>query len=236
MTAPTQAAKLLMNVLEELVTENTYVSTNSLPVLQWDEAGTDIGERYVLVQCADSQRLFATSDCFRLTASLHAMTYMGDDQSRASNNALYEEMVQLMHDLTIAACNGTTAIGQNFVVDGIIDHVQADGIVDSYWQQSIEATFFMQYEASPVNSVLPAITGTTEVGETLTCSTGTWTNANSYAYQWRRDEVNIVGGTSATYVLVGDDNATEIDCVVTATNTRATATATAAAVGPITTP
>ncbi len=40
----------------------------------------------------------------------------------------------------------------------------------------------------PGLTVAPAVTGTTVVGSTLTCSTGTWTQSpTSYAYQWQRD-------------------------------------------------
>src|SRR5690606_13340074 len=44
----------------------------------------------------------------------------------------------------------------------------------------------------PENTVLPAISGTAQVGETLTASTGTWINEpDSYTYQWKRAGVNI---------------------------------------------
>lgn len=63
-------------------------------------------------------------------------------------------------------------------------------------------------DITPVNSVLPAITGTTTVGQTLTSSTGTWSNSpSSYTYQWNRDGVAISGATNNTYVLqVADGN------------------------------
>lgn len=86
----------------------------------------------------------------------------------------------------------------------------------------------------PVNTVLPAISGTPNVGQTLTCSTGTWINAVSFAYQWLRDGVAIAGSTANTYLLVTADALKEISCRVTATNdvgsTQATS-ATASIVG-----
>lgn len=72
---------------------------------------------------------------------------------------------------------------------------------------------------APSNTVAPEITGTLEVGETLTCSTGTWTGTPTitYSYQWKRGATNI-GTNSATYTQVYADLNQNITCTVTATN------------------
>jgi hypothetical protein len=55
---------------------------------------------------------------------------------------------------------------------------------------------------APANTVLPAISGTPTVGQTLSTTQGTWTNGpSSKAYQWYADDVAIVGATSSTYEL-----------------------------------
>ena len=79
----------------------------------------------------------------------------------------------------------------------------------------------------PSNSVAPVASGTNEVGETLSCTTGTWVGSApiSYTYQWRRDGVDIASATSSTYVLVSADAETDVDCNVTATNFAGSATA-----------
>lgn len=64
----------------------------------------------------------------------------------------------------------------------------------------------------PVNTVAPAISGTPLVGETLTSTTGTWDDASSHLYQWRRDGVAIAGATASTYVMTPADCA---DCDIT---------------------
>ena len=89
---------------------------------------------------------------------------------------------------------------------------------------------------APANTVLPAITGTTTVGQTLTTSNGTWTGTPTitYAYQWLRNGANISGATASTYLLVSADATTNVSVTVTATNGVGNASATAAAVGPIT--
>lgn len=85
----------------------------------------------------------------------------------------------------------------------------------------------------PSNSVAPAITGTAQEGETLTCSTGTWSGSPTYTYQWKRNGNNIGGATSSTYLLVLADVGQNILCTVTATNFVGSATANSNTVVPI---
>lgn len=80
----------------------------------------------------------------------------------------------------------------------------------------------------PVNSVLPAITGTKTQGQTLTCSSGTWTKTPSYTYQWRRDGVAIIGATASTRVLAAADVGALMSCTVKATKSGVSAVATSA--------
>jgi urease accessory protein UreE len=49
----------------------------------------------------------------------------------------------------------------------------------------------------------------------------------TFAFQWRRDTVNISGATNQTYSLQVADEGTTVDCVVTATNDEGSDSATA---------
>jgi hypothetical protein len=77
----------------------------------------------------------------------------------------------------------------------------------------------------PSNSVAPAITGTAQEGQTLTCSTGTWSGSPTYTYQWKRNGSNITSATNSTYTLVTADVGQSIKCTVTATNFIGSSTA-----------
>ena len=71
----------------------------------------------------------------------------------------------------------------------------------------------------PVNSTIPVVTGDTGEGDTLTTTTGSWTNSpTSYTYRWLRDDVAISGATASTYVLTATDVGTTIKSEVTAIN------------------
>jgi hypothetical protein len=78
---------------------------------------------------------------------------------------------------------------------------------------------------APVNTAPPTISGTPTVGQTLTASDGTWSNApTSFAYQWLRCNgggnscASVANGTQKTYTLVGADAGHTMRVRVTATN------------------
>jgi hypothetical protein len=82
---------------------------------------------------------------------------------------------------------------------------------------------YATYDATPVNSVAPTVSGSSVSGSTLTATTGTWTNSPTYGYQWTRAGANIVGATSSTYLTQAADVGHAIGCTVTATNGTASA-------------
>lgn len=78
---------------------------------------------------------------------------------------------------------------------------------------------------APVNTAAPAVTGTGTVGQTLTCTNGTWTYVpTTYTYQWLRSGAQIAGAFASTYVLVAADSGKSISCMVTATNAAGSTT------------
>ena len=72
----------------------------------------------------------------------------------------------------------------------------------------------------PSNAAAPVTTGTPEVDQTLSCSSGSWSGnpAPSLVYEWLRDDATIPGASSPTYVLQAGDVRHELGCRVTATN------------------
>jgi hypothetical protein len=95
--------------------------------------------------------------------------------------------------------------------------------------------------SAPVNTTLPAITGSPVAGQTLTTTQGVWTGAQVITNQWRRstDGVNftdIVGQTGLTYAVQTGDQGALIRVRVTATASGQSATAVSNTVGPVTLP
>jgi hypothetical protein len=87
---------------------------------------------------------------------------------------------------------------------------------------------FKAASTAPANTVAPAVTGTATVGSVLTTSNGTWTDDGSptFTYQWQRDNAgggsysNISSAKSSTYTLVDADDACQVRCVVTDTDSN----------------
>ena len=91
----------------------------------------------------------------------------------------------------------------------------------------------------PVNELLPSISGTVAVNNTLTADPGTWKNSPTsyspippYAYQWQRCNPadhncsDISGSTLSTYFIASNPGNWTFKVVVTATNLSGSASAT----------
>jgi hypothetical protein len=85
-------------------------------------------------------------------------------------------------------------------------------------------------EIPPANTVAPVVSGTGTVGQTLSCTQGTWTYGQTYAYQWLRGGATIAGATNPTRILIAADSGTNISCRVTATNPAGSTPATSNAI------
>ncbi|MBI4896895.1 MAG: hypothetical protein HY827_00835 [Actinobacteria bacterium] len=87
----------------------------------------------------------------------------------------------------------------------------------------------------PTNQSPPTVTGTAQVGQTLTCSEGGWngTQPIAYAFQWMRSGTPIPGATVSTYVLTSEDDGAQIVCAVTASNGAGSASASSSSVTPV---
>lgn len=125
---------------------------------------------------------------------------------------------------------------------------EAPGILSAYgqtgergteWNQNVTILLngrpnYVDLSTVPQPSVLPAITGTLEVGEVLTVSDGTWSpTPTSYGYAWFRNGAAIPGADQATYTLDPADEGAMIRARVTAINASGSFTSSSASVGPI---
>jgi len=90
------------------------------------------------------------------------------------------------------------------------------------------------YPETPANTVAPTISipnSTTEIGQTISITTGTWTNnPTSYSYQWyyypafSGPWTSVSGATSSSWYVPALAAGAQIKCAVTATNARGSTT------------
>lgn len=73
---------------------------------------------------------------------------------------------------------------------------------------------------APVLTAAPSISGTEQTGQTLTCSSGTFSGAETikYSYQWFANGVAVSGATESTYELKETDKDKVFMCRVMAEN------------------
>jgi subtilisin family serine protease len=91
----------------------------------------------------------------------------------------------------------------------------------------------------PTNTAPPAISGTAQVGQTLSASSGVWSNTpTSYGYQWLRCSLSscasIAGATSSSYAPGSADVGSSVEVAVTATNSGGSSSATSAPTSSVT--
>jgi hypothetical protein len=101
-----------------------------------------------------------------------------------------------------------------------------------------------QANYAPTNSAVPTISGTPQVGQTLTAGPGTWASDTTptYSYQWNRCDTAgnncaaISGATAQTYAVVAADLAKTLRVAVTAKNASGSGSANSAQTAAVTQP
>jgi hypothetical protein len=99
--------------------------------------------------------------------------------------------------------------------------------------QSLDIAGVSPTKSIPEPLTLPMVEGEPARGNTLTCTTGTWTEnppVSEYTYQWLREKVSIKEATSSSYRVEPVDVGTKLICQVTARNSIGTAKANSEAV------
>lgn len=110
-------------------------------------------------------------------------------------------------------------------------------------QATSKPTAVVVKTAAPTNTALPLVTGTLQLGSTLTVSNGSWNGSpTSYAYSWSRCDTTgdhcsqVSGATKSTYAVTSADSGATLRASVTAANaggsTQATSVPTAVVPAP----
>lgn len=160
-----------------------------------------------------------------------------DDVFTAINSIkqLKNQITDLQTTAKVALGNSVSAIGSKQAdiqtltgITPVLNTTSLDAFIVSVdspeYAQYITDVTAVASLPEPVNSVLPVITGTAAVGQTLVSSNGVWTangvvtNAFTLAFQWMRQGQEIFGANTYQYVPVIDDVDYPVYCRVRAEN------------------
>jgi hypothetical protein len=144
--------------------------------------------------------------------------------------------------LQISGAGGSSYTLQSSDVGDTVDVVVTATNAGGSTSATSAQTGTVQTPLAPVNTALPAITGTAQEGDTLSASNGSWSNTpTSFAYHWQDCSSptscsNISGATASSYTVQASDVGDTVDVVVTATNAGGSASATSAQTGTVQSP
>jgi hypothetical protein len=162
-------------------------------------------------------------------SGLKPITFTYQWQSCTSANQICKDITGMTESKLLI---GTSQIGST--LRAAVTATNAAGKTSAF--SNLTAAVLAQASA-PVNTTLPAITGTRSVGQTLRSSTGVWTGvaADGFSYQWSRCNSTgggcapVIGATGQTYGVRLADLRMAIRVNVTAKNANGSTTATSAA-------
>jgi hypothetical protein len=139
------------------------------------------------------------------------------------------------HTGGFAAKMALNACGDGALIVGIADSQNSD-LHDGLFTSTTQGC--PPGGGKPVNTSLPAVSGTARVGQVLSASTGGWSGTPSpaYTYQWQLCNpacADIPSQTSASLIVAAADVGAQVRVVVTATNPAGNAAADSSQVGPV---
>ena len=235
-----------------LLASRWFTNSTGSGTADWHFAVRSLGAtRYLNLWTTNKSNTFGTTTFetntwyqvgFTLTWAGNLQLYIngvadGPEVTGATRNASTSSQLWISDARTNCnACSMNGSIGRFRIWNSKLDSTQ---VLNDF---NLERENFGYSPTVPVNSVVPAISGTPSFYETLTATTGTWANApSSYSYQWSRSGSSggsysdIPGATNFAYRLGTADVAQFLKVTVTATNSGGSTAATSIATSQIAT-
>ena len=182
--------------IEDAIAEAICKGINSA-----DISANDIGD--ILTGFSAVNAMVDSIDQFKMTIDV----VLNDNISKVgSSQALIESIT------------GIPPVIDTTSINSFIETTSSEAYTD--YRNEVQSVLLLP---EPVNTVLPTISGTAAVGETLACSNGVWT-ANGVvttfdlSFQWMRQGQDIYGANTYQYIPSVDDIDYTIYCKVVAEN------------------
>ena len=195
-------------------------SSTTLQLMEFSSAPA--GTLATAISAGESHVVVAGSDGSAYAAGQAGAGAIGNGQT-VSNRLTLTRMVPVA-DLTLGtivevAAGASTSLLRD--ADGLVLGAGAglNGQLAGFTQN--QASVVQATGQVVLNYVAPSISGTAQVGQTLTANDGSWsvTPDQAFDYQWFNGATAITGATASTYTLTGDDLGDAITVRVTGTRT-----------------
>ena len=136
----TSVERALEDTLEGLVEGLTYITANSVPVLNWGDVSADTVYPCVSVRVQPRERIAPNADYYRLVCEVVAYRYMQDDKNQTTSgkalDEIFAEISTWAHGLTDAGLS----------VDGIVGIAGIEDISEAIHSKGVS---FEVYETIP---------------------------------------------------------------------------------------
>jgi hypothetical protein len=208
-----------------------FVELKDLPIFEYGDLVESEDFDFIQVKAEKPEQEFPNikgdaSNYWKLTTMVAVVNRTAQDKDRSDLSEVYDQVerafVKNMDIAELTTYSGVTILGylQQENEDGKWDN-ERQGLI-----AEMEIKFeYSDEESAPVFTTSPSITGVYEVGEILTVTEGIVSGNPypAYTYQWRRNNIDIIGETGKLYNVETLDSEQNITCVVTATNSQGSA-------------
>ena len=186
------------------------VDTRSLGVSYLTLPGLDVGGRGASGIAYDkvTNRLFVASqnnDELLIANASTGATIKEVPSGAGALNVAFDPVNRLVYvanfggtTLTVTDVNGNKVA--NLAI-AKVNHVSVDGRGNVYAVDKNTDNAVHKITSKQVSAATPSISGTVQVGRTVSAVTGSWTAGTSFAYQWLKDGAAITGATKASYAI-----------------------------------
>jgi hypothetical protein len=128
--------RTLEDTLETALEALTYITANSVPVLNWGDVTSDTAYPCVSVRVQARERVAPNADYYRLVVEVVAYRYMQDDKNQVTSGKALDE---IFAEISTWA-HGLTAAGLS--VDGIVGVAGIEDISDGIHSKGVSFEVF----------------------------------------------------------------------------------------------
>ena len=115
--------QLLEEALQDLVQAETYISTNSIPVVRLRDRDTDRKDQHVIVHAENLERIAPNFNLYQCACKVGALSPVKEDLDGSRLDDVYQASYGVAHDMTpttLQAAIDAVQASSGITIDGIV--------------------------------------------------------------------------------------------------------------------